>query len=138
MNKKRVAFSFFVGDDLPGVPPLCAIIARFRDAEVLVATRSRSRFDSPPDCHSFRSRRFATSSPTTDFKIHRRGDSRIARSLFAVCVCFSRGVEDVAPLTVTTKQKPACHSERKVELFLQKCCIFLTSVKFYVTIICCI
>ena len=30
------------------------------DVEVLVATRSRSRSDSPPDCHPLRSRRFVT------------------------------------------------------------------------------
>ena len=35
-----------------------------RDAEGLALTRSRSHSDSPPDCHSLRSRRFATSSPT--------------------------------------------------------------------------
>ena len=45
----------------------------------LAAARSRSRSDSPPDCHSLRSRRFATSPPTMDFIIFRRGDSRIVR-----------------------------------------------------------
>ena len=55
-----------------------------RDVVVLVATRSRSRSDSPPDCHSLRSRRFATPSPTAKFNIYRRGDSRIARFLFNV------------------------------------------------------
>ena len=35
-----------------------------RAVEGLAAARSRSRSDSPPDCHSLRSRRFATSAPT--------------------------------------------------------------------------
>ena len=35
-QKNAWLFSFFVGDDLPGVPPLCAIIARFRDAEDVI------------------------------------------------------------------------------------------------------
>ena len=41
-----------------------------------------------------------TSSPTTDFKIHRRGDSRIAHSLFAICVRF-RTVEDAGPYKIS-------------------------------------
>ena len=36
----------------------------FPDSRVLVATRSRSRSDTTPWCHSLRSRRFATSTPT--------------------------------------------------------------------------
>ena len=35
-QKNAWLFSFFVGDDLPGVPPLCAMIARFRDAEDVI------------------------------------------------------------------------------------------------------
>ena len=74
----RVCFREHQGAPLP-VGVKCAKTCLFRDVEVLASTRSRSRSDSPPDCHSLRSRRFATPSPTTNFKIFRRGDSRIAR-----------------------------------------------------------
>ena len=43
---------------------LCKIASNKRDAEGLAAARSRSRSDNTPCCHSLRSRRYATSSPT--------------------------------------------------------------------------
>ena len=82
----------------------------FRDAEVLVATRSRSRFDSPPDCHSFRSRRFATSSPTRNFNIHRRGDSRIARFFTHGMRSFSAGDEPPPYKRNLTSSKVLAHN----------------------------
>ena len=60
VKASNVELKLQVGDDVLDVPH-CRKTTFLADRVVgLTAARSRSRSDSPPDCHSLRSRRFAT------------------------------------------------------------------------------